>query len=562
MLDEIPSDTGSITSEAPSEDEIDAVDTDELNPLQEDLPENRPDSPLPTNGGSLDYDIDSDAPVMHQWTSNSVHANTPHPFEQASGPNNIPEEAESPTDIFFCLFTKELIEKIVFETNLYATQGTNNRFIPTTFNEIKCFLGINLMMGLTKKPSYKDYWSSKMQMRDPFISSVMSRDRFNWLLGHIHINDNSIQPKKHEHGYDKLYKIRPVLEALSHTFSNCYKPQENQTVDESMVKFKGRISFRQYLPMKPIKRGYKIWIRANQSAFVSQFQVYTGKIDTVERNLGSRVVKDLTRPLIGNYHRVFFDNYFNDVQLQKDLLRDNIYACGTIRKGRKLEPKDLKDDKVMKRGDADWRITKGGIFYLKWMDSKSVRFLSNFHNPDDVTTISRKQKDGTTKEFPCLQLVKDYNEHMNYVDKSDMHIATYRIDRKSRKWWHRLFWHFLDLTIVNAYIIFKNRSPDCKSITLKEYRFAVACGLIGADPETPQRGRRSSSPPKNKFKVIVPSEIRYDKVAHLPVHGQKVRCARCSTRSKPHRTRWICSTCQVGLCLSDKSNCFYAFHKK
>ena len=48
----------------------------------------------------------------------------------------------------------------------------------------------------------------------------------------------------------------------------------------------------------------------------------------------------------------------------------------------------------------------------------------------------------------------------------------------------------------------------------------------------------------------------------LPVNGQKVRCARCSTRSKPHRNRWHCSTCHVGLCLTDKSNCFYAFHKK
>ncbi|KAJ8926494.1 hypothetical protein NQ314_021139 [Rhamnusium bicolor] len=183
-------------------------------------------------------------------------------------------------------------------------------------------------------------------------------------------------------------------------------------------------------------------------------------------------------------HTVFFDSYFNDVQLQKDLLKDKIYACGTTRKRRKLEPKDLKEDKVMKRGNTHWRITKEGILYLKWKDTKSVRFLSNFHNPDDVRTILRKQKDGSSVEFPCLQVVKDYNMHMNYVDKSDMHIATYRIDRKSRKWWHRLFWHFLDLTIVNTYIIFKDRAPNCKIISLKEFRLSVACGFIGADPET------------------------------------------------------------------------------
>lgn len=135
MLDEIPSDTGSITSEAPLEDEIDA-DEFIMNPIEEELSENGPDPPVPTGKEVLDYDSEDDLPLatfIHRWTSNSAHANTPHPFEKTSGPN-IPEDAESPTDIFFCLFTKELIEKIVFETNLYATQN-NNRFIPTTFDE-------------------------------------------------------------------------------------------------------------------------------------------------------------------------------------------------------------------------------------------------------------------------------------------------------------------------------------------------------------------------------------------------------------------------------------------
>ncbi|KAJ8953388.1 hypothetical protein NQ318_023505 [Aromia moschata] len=123
MLDEIPSNTGSVTSEAPSEDEIDA-DEFVMNPVEEELSENGPDPPVPTSKEVLGYDSEDDLPLttfIHQRTSNSAHANTLHPFEKNSGPN-IPEYAESPTDIFLCLFTKKLIEKIVFETNLYATQ--------------------------------------------------------------------------------------------------------------------------------------------------------------------------------------------------------------------------------------------------------------------------------------------------------------------------------------------------------------------------------------------------------------------------------------------------------
>jgi hypothetical protein len=52
-------------------------------------------------------------------------------------------------------------------------------------------------------------------------------------------------------------------------------------VDESMVPFKGRSSIKQYLPMKHVKRGYKIWCLADsKTGFINHFEVYAGKKDT------------------------------------------------------------------------------------------------------------------------------------------------------------------------------------------------------------------------------------------------------------------------------------------
>lgn len=65
-------------------------------------------------------------------------------------------------------------------------------------------------MGLKKMPSYRDYWSAKDELRDHFISSVISRDRFSWLLSHIYLNDNSVHPTRRNANYDKLYKFRPL----------------------------------------------------------------------------------------------------------------------------------------------------------------------------------------------------------------------------------------------------------------------------------------------------------------------------------------------------------------
>ena len=115
-----------------------------------------------------------------------------------------------------------------------------------------------------------------------------------------------------------------------------------------MIPFKGRSALKQYLPMKPIKRGFKVWVRADSiNGYVCDFEVYTGKDgENVETNLGPKVVKKLSRALIGGNYHVYFDNFFSSVKLFEELLVDGIYACGTFRADRKGIPKAIKDTKL------------------------------------------------------------------------------------------------------------------------------------------------------------------------------------------------------------------------
>lgn len=69
--------------------------------------------------------------------------------------------------------------------------GVNNK--PVTSEEIKKFLGINVLMGIKKLPSYRDYCSSIEEMRNHYISKVMPVNRFGWFLSNLHINDNTDQ---------------------------------------------------------------------------------------------------------------------------------------------------------------------------------------------------------------------------------------------------------------------------------------------------------------------------------------------------------------------------------
>ncbi|KAK3107658.1 hypothetical protein FSP39_019342 [Pinctada imbricata] len=88
-----------------------------------------------------------------------------------------------------------------------------------------------------------------------------------------------------------------------------------------MIAFTGRLGFKQYVPLKPTKRGIKVWMRADpHNGFVNEFQVNTGKEGrTAEKGLGERVVRDLSRSIWGNYHHIYCDNYFTSIQLFNDL---------------------------------------------------------------------------------------------------------------------------------------------------------------------------------------------------------------------------------------------------
>jgi hypothetical protein len=84
-------------------------------------------------------------------------------------------------------------------------------------------------------------------------------------------------PGRADQGYDKLYKVRPLLEKIRHNSKACYQPHQQLAVDEAMILFKGRSVMKQYMPLKPIKRGYKMWCLCDSTnGYLYNMALYTG----------------------------------------------------------------------------------------------------------------------------------------------------------------------------------------------------------------------------------------------------------------------------------------------
>ena len=233
-----------------------------------------------------------------------------------------------------------------------------SRWTPITLKEFRAFLGFSILMGIVQLPALDDYWSRDSRTRYAHIADKISRQRFREISRYLHFVDNDHLAPRSDPLYDRLGKVRPLIEHISERFESVYKPSKNLAVDEAMIKFQGRSSLKQYMPKKPIKRGIKVWVLGDSSnGYFSKFKVYTGKQEARENGLGEHVVKTLTRGLETKKHHVFFDNFFTSTNLLEDLHKDGIYGCGTLREDRKNIPPELKKPKLKKR----YNMVKVGV---------------------------------------------------------------------------------------------------------------------------------------------------------------------------------------------------------
>jgi len=76
------------------------------------------------------------------------------------------------------------------------------------------------------------------------------------------------------------------MDILLAKFRKYYVLSHDVAVDEPMIGFTGRLSFWQYMPAKPIKRGIKCWMLCDsRSGYLSNFEVYLGR-NTTNRDQG------------------------------------------------------------------------------------------------------------------------------------------------------------------------------------------------------------------------------------------------------------------------------------
>ena len=214
--------------------------------------------------------------------------------------------------------------------------------------------------------------------------------------------------------------------------------------------------------------------------YVLDFIIYTGKNTDIVRNFTTigqtaNVVMTLLRPYLGKGHTVITDNWYTSPHLYNLLHKQKTNAFGTVRKNRRDMPHI---EGKMKKEKLDYRCTDN-LLALRWRDKKDVWMLSSAHEPKMIEAGRRNYLTGSQKLKP--ECVVDYNIKMGSVDRVDMVLSTLNSSRKCLKWYKKVFFHLLDISVCNSYVLYQ--SVTAKKLKYNDFHLSLIKQILQKYPQ-------------------------------------------------------------------------------
>ncbi|XP_057183540.1 piggyBac transposable element-derived protein 4-like [Triplophysa rosa] len=173
---------------------------------------------------------------------------------------------------------------------------------------------------------------------------------------------------------------------------------------------------------------------------------------------------------------------------------------------------------------------------------------TTLHTAHGGDTVQRRVKDAdghwVLKNISAPPAVKEYNRFMGGVDLSDSLINYYKVIHKTQRWYKTLFYHFMDIAIVNAFLLYKDLTKGKGEIPMHQKAFReTLVEELAAAAKIPA----PSSTPRSK----------HHKPVHITAHSTmgRLRCRQCQAK-----TPVKCSSCDIPLCFVPNRDCYNEWH--
>nr|XP_043880784.1 THO complex subunit 7 homolog isoform X1 [Solea senegalensis] len=456
-------------------------------------------------------------------------------------------------DSFDSYFTAKITNLVTEYTNLHGRR-TVPEWKDLDVTTVRSYFGLLLLAGV-----YRSHREPTCSLWDDqtgrhIFRATMSLKTF-VLIGRILRFDDPLS-RPHRREADKLAAVREIWDLWTAQLPRMFNPGVDIRLDEQLVPYRGRCEFRQRVPRKPSKYGLKMWVTCDaQTSYAWRVCVYTGQSADApaEQNQGRRVMLDMMKGLRGV--TMMCGRFFSSCGLAEELLRKKITMVGTMRKNRpELPPELLRvQDREVFSSIFAFTPTHTLVSYIP-RGGKNIVLLSTKHQAPEISSEARRKP----------QILLDYNRCKGRVDNMDEMISAFSCRRGTKRWPMALFFNMLDISALNAYIVWTAIDPAWHQG--KSHSRRLFLEELGKKLVTPQMARRQChTPTAGDASLVSEAQADLDNPTTDSTHtttpsctpAARVRrqCALCRPRRIVHCTckkcgKYVCKDHYTALCSS------------
>lgn len=539
--------------------------------------------------------------ILDDVASNDASNYNRIPVDYRDPTVELPWVDPSPYQLFSIFITPQMLELIATFTNIKAdrwwrdpTKKKSHSTRPwedTDGAEIGAWIGVRLLMGLEKAPTYQSYWNTNYTGAIYIaIQGAMTVRRFEQIRRFLKINDPREEPENIGAESDFWQKVEPFVEGFREGCLKYYRPGSHVSVDEFLVKYKGRSRHTMNIAAKAGGKGFKIYgiscgdylidLLFTSKVSLASFNISLHRTKSIQKtkvselkttvqlgfprelNFSSscRVVIQLIQrlPNLPYRYHLFTDNFFTTQKCMEALRTLFVAHSGTC-KAASGYPNQLlairqKAKKKAHWGVKAWMCINDRILCLCWVDNNAVQYMTTGHKPEriqDVYWLDPKKRSGIPPKswlaipeedrksprirwatgLPVPWIIHEYNMHMNGVDRVAQMVHEYADERRNLRYWVALFVFIIHASTVNAFRIHYIRYKNEKSMQQKHSSFqrSIALELI----------RRSHNHRRQEPKSQVVGQDTWQAEHHWEKLSSRKRCKPCKDRraSRPTNKR-------------------------
>ena len=196
---------------------------------------------------------------------------------------------ENPINIFELMISDDPVDIIVEQTNLYFQQNIVGKIFKKSSciagyleskyaglfsqNDIRLYIATPLYHGVVHKPIYHMYYTNDKIFETPGFRKIVSQNKLVLIEKYIHFVDISELGGR----YNRSSKIHPIHKYIVERWQLLFTLGRDDSIDEALLLWKGRLSWKQFIRTKPARFGIKTFVLADACTdYIWNSVIYTG----------------------------------------------------------------------------------------------------------------------------------------------------------------------------------------------------------------------------------------------------------------------------------------------